>query len=259
MRKNILFIGLCILFVGFAALDTGAQETPTAPENFVVFEEFVSTADMATFREVQAKTVKYWKKHELGVPVYCYLNDDNAYYWVVPIENFAAIDVLFEKVGALTKKMEEDGFDGQQAFRDLSNTRTSVIHWEKDLSYHPDGKYGQRKDNGYVEWAFLYMKQGHEKEATEVVKKYIDFYNSIPESSEWDLYSVVFGHDTPCWILMNRATSEMALRAHEKDLNEKYGDKFKELWADFALHVRKIENKKGWFQPDWSINWQTEQ
>lgn len=259
MRKNMLFIGLCILFTGFAALNTVAQETPSVPENFVVFEEFVSTADMASFRKVQAETVKLWKKHGFDVPVYSYSNDDNAFYWVVPIENFAAIDVLFQKIGTLMKKMKDDGFDGQEAFRDLSTMRTSVIHWEKDLSYHPDGQYGQRLDNGFVEWTFFYMKSGHEKEASEATKKYIEFYNSVPESYEWDLYSVVFGHDTPCWIFMKRAKSELALRELNSELNEKYKDKFKELWADFAPHVRKVENKKGWFMPNWSLNWEIEE
>jgi hypothetical protein len=195
----------------------------------------------------------------MDLPVYCYLNDDNAYYWIVPIKNFASIDKIFEKTAELSKKMKEDGFDGQEAFRDLSTLRTSVIHWEKDLSYHPSGEYGQHPDKRYVEWTFFYMKSGHEKEAAEVSKKYIDFYNSIPENYEWDTYSVVFGHDTPCQIFMKRAESALAMRELENDLMEKYGDKFKELWDELTSHVRKVENKKGWFLPDWSVNWLAEQ
>lgn len=258
MRKNFLFIGICILFTGFAMQRAEAQETRTIPENFVVFEEFVNTADLVTFRKEQAKAVKLWNKHNIGIPVYCYLNNDNAYYWVVPIENFAAIDVLFEKTGEMMKKMKEDGFDGK-AFRDLSTTRTSVIHWKKDLSYHPSGQFGQQEDKGFVEWSFCYMKQGHEKEATAAIKKWIEFYDSVPDSYEWDIYTVVFGHDTPCWIMMTRAESEIALLKHQKELHEKYADKFKVLWGDFAEHVRKVENKKGWFWPAWSLNWKTEQ
>lgn len=257
--RNFLFVGLCILFTGFAALSAGAQEERPMPENFVVFEEFVSTADMAAFREVQTKAFELWKKHGMDIPVYCYFNDDNAYYWVVPIENFAGIDALFQKTKEMSKKMKEDGFDGAQAFRDLSTMRTSVIHWEKDLSYHPSGQFGQQLDKGYVEWSFFYLRPGHEKEAAEACKKWIDFYNSVPESREWDIYSVIFGHDTPCWILMTRAESELAMLEHEVELNKKYGDKYKELWAAFAPHIRKVENKKGWFWPGWSLNWEVEQ
>jgi hypothetical protein len=258
MKKNLFFIVFFVLITGFAVLNTAAQDTPAPMENFVVFEEFVSPSDMVKFKETQSKTIELWKKHGFDLPVYCYLNDDNAYYWIIPIKNFASIDMIFEKSGELSQKMTEDGFDGQKAFRDLSTMRTSVIHWEKDLSYHPTGEYGQNPDKKYVEWTFCYMRSGHEKEAAGVIKKYIDFYESIPENYDWDVYSVVFGHDTPCYIIMKRAKSALALREKENALGSKYGDKFNELWSEFSTHVRKSEDKKGWFLSDWSINWQGE-
>ncbi|MDX1283547.1 MAG: hypothetical protein R3182_00975 [Draconibacterium sp.] len=258
MKKAVLFIGLCILFTGFVSFSSRAQEAPTIPEYYVVFEEIVSTADMDKFNEVQSKTVELWKKHNMDITLYCYVNDENSYYWVVPVMNFAGIDDLFKKGSEYQKKMQADGFDGIKEFRDLSTGRQMVIHWEQDLSYHPSGQFGQRSDNSYVEWTFFYMKQGHEKEASEVTKKYIDFYNSVPETYEWDVYSVIFGDDTPAWLFMLRAESEIALRKQELELNKKYGDKFKELWAEFTPHIRKVENKKGWFMADWSLNWKME-
>lgn len=187
------------------------------------------------------------------MPFFCYKNDDNAYYWVVPIKNFGSIDVIHEKITEIGKKMKDDGFD-TNSFRDLSTMRQSVIHWEKDLSYHPNGRLMQSKDNGFVEWTFCYLKAGHDKEVAEVFKKYIDFYEGVPESYEWDVYKVVFGHDSPCMIIMTRAESELAVRTLENDLHSKYKEKFQKMWGEFIPHVRKFENKKGWFLPGWSMN-----
>lgn len=126
----------------------------------------------------------------------------------------------------------------------------------KDLSYHPSGEMGQNKNNKYCEWTFSYLKAGHEKEAAAAVKKYQEFYDGIDESYEWDIYRVTFGPDTPCWIMMVRAESELALRQTEAKLGEQYNVEFQEMWQNFTQHVRKFENKKGWFMPQWSRNWQ---
>ncbi len=254
MKKSVLLIVLCILFTGFVSFQTEAQETPAMPENFYVIEEFVAPSKMAAFYEAQQKAVDLWKKYEFAIPLYTYQTAENSFYWVVPIENFGSIDDLFKAANSVVAKMEEGGFDADKEFKDLSTTRQSVLHWMSDLSYHPSGNMMQTADNPYCEWIFVSLRAGHEEAAAEVVKKYIDFYNSIPESEEWDIYSVAMGYDTPMWVLMFRSESELATREQEKKMNDKYQDKFRELWMEFSTHVRKYENQKGWFLPGWSLN-----
>jgi len=254
MKKSFLLIGLFILFTGFATLITRAQEIPAMPENFLVIEEFVAPSDLAAFNEAQQKAVDLWKKHDFGISLYTYRTAESSIYWVIPIENFGGIDEVFSKANEVVAKMEADGYDADKEFKDLSTTRQSVLHWAKDLSYHPNGNMGQTADNPYCEWLFVSLRSGHEKAAAGVIKKYIEFYNSIEETEEWDVYAVALGYDTPMWILMFRDESELAMRQHEAALGEKYEDTFRELWMEFSTHIRKIENQKGWFLPGWSLN-----
>ena len=165
MKKAFISVGFSILFAGFLFVNSVAQQP--APANFV-FEEMVSPADMVAFAKVQQQAVDLWKKHKFDVPISCYATDDNIFYWVIPIENFGSIDGINAKSFAITKKMkDEDGFDGDKAFRDLSTTRSRVIMSMPDLSYHPSGNAVQVASKPYVEWTFCSMKQGHEKEALE--------------------------------------------------------------------------------------------
>lgn len=254
MKKSALLIGLFILFAGFVSLNSRAQEAPAMPENFLVIEEFVTPSDMAAFIEAQQKAVDLWKKHDFGISLYTYRTAEDSYYWVVPIANFGGIDDVFQKANAVVAKMEEDGYDADKEFKDLSTTRQSVLHWMKDLSYHPNGNMGQTADKPYCEWTFVSLRAGHEKAAAGVVQKYIDFYKSVDENYEWDIYAVSLGYDTPMWILMNRDESELAMREHEAELSEKYADTFRKLWMEFSTHVRKYENQKGWYLPKWSLN-----
>lgn len=254
MRKSTLFIALCILFAGFVSFSSRAQEAPAMPENFFVMEEFVAPSNLQAFIETQQKAVDLWKKHELDIPLFTYRTAVNSFYWVIPIENMGSIDGVFQKANEVVAKMKADGFDADKEFRDLSTSRQTVIHWMKDLSYHPNGNMGQTNNNRYCEWTFVYLRAGHEKAAADVVKKYIDFYNSIEETDEWDIYSVVMGYDTPMWILMFRAENALAMREHEKMLNDKYQDTYRKLWMEFSTHVRKFEDQKGWFLSNWSLN-----
>lgn len=252
--KNFAFPAiLFILLNGFVSLTSQAQETEV-PAMYVVFEEFVSPSDIVTFREVQNKAFEQMDKHNADFTFWAYYLENSSYYWVMPIANFAAIDDFFKKSMELGKKMKDSGYDPDKEFRNLSSMQTSVIRWAKELSYHPGSETGQSTEKPYCEWTFFYMKSGHDKEATEAIQKYIDFYENIDESYEWDVYQVILGADTPCWVFMTRAENEIALRTLEKDLSSKYKEDFKKLWQNFIQHVRKYENKRGWFLPKWSKN-----
>ncbi len=246
---------LVCIFLFMGSFSLRAQEAPAIPEFFFVMEEFVQPADASTFNKVQQEAIDLWKKFELDLSVFTYATDASSYYWVIPIENFAGVDQMFAKVGELVAKMNEDGFDTGKKFRGLSTSREMIIHWEKDLSYHPNGYVGQTIDISYCEWTFLYLKTGHEKEMAEATKKYIEFYDSIEETWEWDLYSVTMGYDSPCWILMYRAENAKVLREAEMQLGQKYGEKLGELWGNVQQNLRKMEATTGWFIPGWSLNY----
>jgi len=254
MKKFVVLLGFCILFIGFISFSSQAQEA-SSPQYMVVFEEFVIPSDLPAYAKVQEDVIQLWKEYQMDISLWSFRNDDNAYYWIFPMENFAGLDGLWKKMDVFTKKLiEEEEYDLAKESRDLFTGRQTVLLWSPDLSYHPQGNSAQYANQPFVEWSFCYLKAGHEKEAAAAIQKYIEFYEGINETYEWDVYIVMLGHDTPCWILMSRGESELAIRKLEKDLNDKYGQQFGELWAEFGKHVRKMENKKGWYLPKWSIN-----
>lgn len=105
-----------------------------------------------------------------------------------------------------------------------------------------------------MEWSFCYMRQGHDAEAAAAIKKFVDFYTKNQIDYNWDFFEVVLGNDVPVWIGMNNGTDPIAMRQTEKNLDEKYGEEFKKLWAEFAQHIRRIEIKTGWYKAEWSVN-----
>ncbi len=251
MRKFAALAIVCLILMSLYPAESYAQQNSS--QWFVVFEESVSPANRTQFDKVQKEAVDLWKKHKMDVPIYAYGNDDNAIYWVVPIQSFASIDTLYQKMGQLTNSMkEEDNYNGNEKFRDLSTMSQSVIMHAPELSYHPDGQDGQTAETPYVEWMFCKLRSGHEQEAADVIKKYISFYKQNNIGSSWDAYQVMFGNDLPQIILMFSDKDRAAMASKDNALREKYSTDFDNMWKDFRQHVRSIDNKTGWFMPSYS-------
>ena len=98
MKKSFVLIVLGILFTGMLCVSSRAQQP--APVYFAVFEEMVSTADMAAFSKAQQEAVDLWKKHNFDLPIYCYSTDDNSFFWVMPMQNFASLKAMIKKSAA---------------------------------------------------------------------------------------------------------------------------------------------------------------
>lgn len=251
MKKFVLFFAVCLFLASFMSINVQAQDSED-PGMVLLFEEFVAPADLAHFWEVQQEAFDYFKEANLKMQIWAYQTGQNSFYWATPLKNFASIDEVFATMMQSGKILKEKGFDGTAKFRDLSNISMSVVRWNPELSWHPEGS--SEDGLNFHEWSFMYLKAGHEKEAAEAVHKYIDFYKSIDSDYAWDIYEIVLGEHTPCWILEVQAENEAAMREQEDELNKKYGSDFNKLWQNYVQHVRTIETKKGWYLPDWSMN-----
>jgi hypothetical protein len=166
--------------------------------------------------------------------------------------NFAAIDEMFAKMASNYKRLNEKGYNPTEKFRDLSNISQSVVKWNKELSYNPDEMDEDAKPDIFHEWTYFYLKSGHEKEAAEAIKKYQEFYDNVEDTYQWDVYDVVLGYHTPCWIFETSAETELELRTLENEMSKKYKEDFQKMWQEFAPHIDKMETKKGWYLPNWS-------
>jgi len=251
MKKFTFFTVLCLIMAAFFANDTRAQE-PDGPAMVLLMEEFVAPSDMAQFWKVQSEALELFDELNFDMTFYAYQTDQNSFYWAMPIKSFADIDEVYSTMMNSHKLLKENGYDPDAKFRNLSNISQSVVMWNKELSYHPEEREEGAEPDKFYEWSFIYLKSGHEKEVAEATKKYMDFYKSVGVNYAWDIYEVVFGDHTPCWILEVSAESELALRQQESDLQAKYHDDFMKLWQNLVPHVRTIETKKGWYLPAWS-------
>ncbi|WP_347839242.1 hypothetical protein [uncultured Draconibacterium sp.] len=251
MKNLILSFILFVFLVPATSLQLQAQETE-GPSMFLIFEEFVAPDNMNEFWKVQTEALDKYDELDFNMTFSAYRTDDFSFYWSMPLKNFAALDELFADMMKNHQLLMENGYNPAEKFRGLSNLSHFVVSWNKELSYSPADYQKPEEPEIFHEWAFIYLKSGHEKQAAEILKKYRDFYDSIEENYHWDVYEVLLGNHTPCWIVESRAKNELEMRKLEADMEKKYGEKFMELWSEFVKHTDKMEIKKGWYMPKWS-------
>lgn len=251
MKNFLSSFAVCLFLIAFSGVIALAQEKE-APPMFFVIEEFVAPSDLNEFKKVQSEAVKLFDEIDLKMTFSCYRTDQNSFYWVVPIENFAGIDKLHAQIKSNNKAFMDKGYNPAEKFRNLSTMSQFVVLWDKDLSYHPNPANEDEAPHKFHEWSFVYLKSGHEKEAGEAIKAYQKFYDGVEESFSWSIYPVAMGENMPCWILHVSAESEIALRKQEKVLMEKYGKEFEKMWSEFAVHILDSKTVKGWSLPIWS-------
>lgn len=252
--KKFTLLFVVALFVALMGVSRSPAQDTEIPPMFLVMEEFVAPADLSEFWKVQSEGIALWDSLELKMTYSAYQTDQNSFYWAVPIQNFAALDDLYATSVVNSNAMKEAGWDPELKFRDLSNISQFIVIWDKELSYKPVNEEEAAEPDLFYEWTFIYLKSGHEKEAAEAVQKYIDFTKEEGIDYQWDIYRVVFGNHTPCWILETSAESEEAMRHFESENNKKYKEQYRGLWRNFVPHVRTMETTKGWYLPKWSRN-----
>jgi hypothetical protein len=248
MKNSFMLLFLVAAFIHL--VEVTAQQP--APPWFIVFEESVSPSNMPRFMEVQTEAVDLWKKHKLDIPVYSYLNDENTFYWVVPITNFASIDTLYQKMGKMSQKLKAEGYDGAAKFRDLSTVSTTVVSWVPEMSYHYSGSLVQDPNKPYVEWMFVHLLSGHEEEAAEALKKFRAYYVDNKLDYSWDAFRVLIGNDAPALIGQFREESQVILSEKNAKIWGQHGSELAKLWAEVSKHAWKIDNKTGRYHAQFS-------
>lgn len=251
MKKFAITTIVCLVLTSLLPFVSHAQNT--SPPWFIVFEEHVSPANYEQFMKVQKEAVDLWDKHQMPIDIYAYNNDDDAIYWVVPIRNFASIDTLFSNMMQTMQTMkEEEGYDGNEKFKDLSTMSQTVMMWVPELSYHPNDEFGDNEGKPYREWSFAHLRSGHEEEAAAAIKDIISFFEDNNIDMSWDVFRVLLGDDTPTMITMFSAKDRAEMATRGKTLWENHGSEINQLLENYNRHARKIENKAGWYMADFS-------
>jgi hypothetical protein len=104
-----------------------------------------------------------------------------------------------------------------------------------------------------MQWGFASVEFGKGKEFRDVLKQWVDLYDSNKIPMGWNTFVGVMGVEMPLFLWTERAKSAAQYYADDEKATKTIGEaKVMELWNKTMAVWRKFEFKTGWARPDLS-------
>lgn len=239
---------LCtVLLVLVCTLCTWAQQ------KFLIHEDQVN-ADMLVQYEETAATLKSYIAEHGGMTYSVAMTNDLHYQYIMPIDNYAALDGLDKVWAGLTEKVGEDKMNAMWAKFDecYDVHKNYVVVLDEELSYYPSGDIMADDGGNYRKWTYIYGHPDQLDKLREVRLKWKELYTKHGIGHGFRVYHGAIGTELGTMLIVDYGTDlgEIALR--EKQTQAKLGGEGQALWMESIPAVRKIDEVYGQMRPDLS-------
>ena len=242
--------GVLLCFILFSISIT-AQENNNS-QMYLIHVDPVKPSMLSEYEKTASKFVKMCKDNNFSQNFTTLVTEDNKYYYISPLKNFAELDKdpmasLREKVGA-----EEFG----KVFRDFDKCydvhQDFVLTLDNELSYMPDGMTTTIEGENYRENTRYYFSPADTEKAEEVAKAFKKFYSDNNIKTHYRVYRSGFGAEGSYFMVAVAAKDAMDMERKNAEARKAMGSKVEELNANLNKILLKTETMRGWIRPDLS-------
>ncbi len=203
------------------------------------------------------KTSKEWVELMTGAGLdFPYMwasqRDDEHYYYLFPLENYAAIDKMPEIFGSAIDKIGKDKWakfmveneSSMETHKDFIVTRSAKYsYWPKEPRLKPE-------EAKFIHWLFFHYKLENRKEVMDIMTEWQQLYTDKNIKNGYTIWLIELGEDNNMIALTESykdgADYYTSLEA-DNALMEKEAST---LWAKMSPYIVSVENKYGNQRPD---------
>lgn len=174
------------------------------------------------------------------------------YIYVMPIENYAAMDAMHAAWEKAVDTIGKEKFDDMmQPIADAMDHAASFqVVRRPDLSYTPEDSAVDADDVSYVHYLFLYVLPGKTKVVEDAAKEFVALYKAKGAKYGWSVYESISGDDLPVFVIAHPAKSQNEFYRQREELQKLIGDEADPIKAKVRQALRRMEDKDGWIRPD---------
>jgi hypothetical protein len=242
---------LALLLGAFCFLPVATLAQEQKPQLYYVYDFVVKPAMVSQFEAAVKREI------ELGhpSPYNTFSTDDFHYYFLTPIQNYAAIDSMDKADNEWSAKVGKEKFDALMKSYEgtFEHFKAGVIRFLPELSYAPKAAGLKPEESNFMSWGFASIEFGKGKEFRDVLKQWVALYDSNKIPMGWNTFVGVMGVEMPLFIWAERAKSAAQYYADGDKATKTIGEaKVTELWNKTMAVCRKFESKTGWARPELS-------
>ena len=255
MRGKILVFLMVGLVISLCALTTLARAQEKKAQLYAIWDIVVKPSNVGDFEAAAKEEVALYAKYKFPYAWSVTRTFDNHYYYLFPVENFAAIDNIFKAFDKAAKMAGEeyqemiDLFDGTYEY-----VQPSVYSLNYELSLLSEKQKEKAGEENFFFIDIFYFKTGKEKEVEKLMKEMIALVEEkgAAEAQSWYCYQGIMGAETPVHYMVASAKNPIDFYTQNAKMWELLGEESGELYKRMMATLRKRETKTGWLRPDLS-------
>ena len=178
--------------------------------------------------------------------------DDAHYYYLLPLDNYAAIDKMPEVFGSAIDKI------GKEKWAEFIKKNEASMETHKDFivtrsakySYWPKEPRLKPEEAKFIHWMFFHYKLENRKEVMEIMMEWKNLYEEKNIKNGYTIWLIELGEDNNMIALTESFKDGADFHTSTEEDNALMEEEASALWAKMAPYITSIENKYGNQRPD---------
>ncbi|WP_298535510.1 hypothetical protein [uncultured Algibacter sp.] len=246
--KKISLIALTLCLTSSLAL---------AQQMFRIHQDNVKPSKLMEYEAIAKEFKTAATEHNIDVTWFTAMTNDNKYFYVSPIENFASFDE--RPFADMAKAMGDDFTDLFARFdRCYDSHGTYVIVKNDELSYMPEGVSNAPADETYREWYYMYYKPEDAKNIKEGMIAVRDMFKEKGSKLYYRVYSDGLGQMEHYYMVSVAFKDEMDAAQRSEENKKVLGPDRMETFNKVMNYVSRMEEHRGSMRPDMDYTPKTE-
>jgi hypothetical protein len=241
------------LLCGFLLIVPSSFAQEMKDQLYWIREEVAKVDMWDKYESTSKEWVKLMTEAGLDFPyMWASQRDDGHYYYLFPLDNYAAIDKMTAIFGAAIEKIGKDKW----AKFMVENEGSMVTH--KDFIATRSAKYSympkepRLKDDEakFIHWMFFHYKLENRKEVMDIMLEWKKLYENKNIKNGYTVWLIELGLDNNMVALTENFLDGADFYTAQKEDNAKMEAEANALWNKMAPYITSIENKYGNQRPD---------
>ena len=246
-----LFFGLA---VSLSVLPIAMRSQELQPQLHLVGDFLVDTSRVAEYDAAIKELLANLEKNGFPFRLDIYSTDDNHYYAVYPLKNYADADLWIKAWGELGQKMGPENLQALHGRVVAAEIERVYQFWyyRPDISFLPEKERLKPEERGYYTWDFVSVIPGKEGEFEAINKEWIALSKAKNARDPFHTWAGDLGTKMPVYVWVEYGKSAADYAVAEEKFWKAMGEEGAALSKRTRALIKKMESKTGRYRPDLS-------
>jgi hypothetical protein len=251
MPKQKNFLALITAFICLSGILIAQQEMKD--QLYWVREEVAKVDMWDKYESTSKEWIEMMTSAGLDFPyMWASQRDDGHYYYLFPLENYAAIDKFPGIFGAATDKIGKDKWAKFMVENESSivTHKDFIVTRSAKYSYWPEEPRLKPEDAKFIHWMFFHYKLENRKEIMDIMMEWKKLYEEKNIKNGYTIWLIELGLDNNLITLTESYKDGADYYTSMETDNALMEAEASALWAKMSPFITSVENKYGNQRPD---------